>query len=435
MTVIGRSRQLGIFCTNHTFSVPLDHDDPTGPQIQVFAREIVGADMFTASGRFKEELPWLVFLQGGPGGRAGRPVGRADWLDRALRSYRVVLLDQRGTGLSTPATRHTLAGLGSPADQAAYLQHFRADAIVRDAELVRRDLVGPTEPWSALGQSYGGFCAMTYLSVAPEGLREVFVTGGLPPLSGHPDQVYRATYRRVLDKNAAYFDRYPEDRDRLGQIVAHLRKNDVRLPGGDRLSVPRFQMMGMSLGDSRAFHQLHYTLEDAFLNGGPGSALSDIFLRAVDSRVSFAENPLYAVLHESIYCQHEASRWSAERTRSEFAQFDPGADRVMFTGEMIYPMVFGEDPALVPLHDVAHVLAAKDDWPALYDESRLAANKVPVAAAIYHDDMYVDYGLSLQTAKSVNNLRYWVTNEHEHDGLRTSPGVLDRLIKMVRGEV
>jgi hypothetical protein len=107
----------------------------------------------------------------------------------------------------------------------------------------------------------------------------------------------------------------------------------------------------------------------------------------------------------------------------------------MFTGEMIYPMVFDEDPALVPLRDVAHVLAAKDDWPALYDESRLAANKVPVAAAIYHDDMYVDYGLSLQTAKSVNNLRYWVTNEHEHDGLRTSPGVLDRLIKMVRGEV
>ena len=435
MTVIGRFQQPGILCTNHTFSVPLDHDAPTGPQIQVFAREVVGADRFTASGRLKEELPWLVFLQGGPGGRAGRPLGRADWLDRALRSYRVVLLDQRGTGLSTPADRHTLAALGSPADQAAYLRHFRADAIVRDAELVRRELVGPTEPWSALGQSYGGFCAMTYLSVAPEGLREVFVTGGLPPLSGHPDQVYRATYRRVQDKNAAYFDRYPEDRERLDQIVTHLRKNDVRLPGGDPLGVPRFQMMGMSLGDSRAFHQLHYVLEDAFLNGGAGSEMSDIFLRAVDSRVSFADRPLYAVLHESIYCQHEASNWSAERTRAEFAQFDLGADQVLFTGEMIYPLVFDEDPALLPLREVAHLLAAKEDWPALYNESRLAANEVPVAAAIYHDDMYVDYGLSLQTAKSVNNLRYWVTNEHEHDGLRTSPRVLDRLIKMVRGEV
>jgi len=435
MTVIGKFRQPGILCTNHVFTVPLDHDDPTGPQLQVFAREVVGADRFTASGRFKEELPWLVFLQGGPGGRAGRPVGRADWLDRALLEYRVVLLDQRGTGLSTPATRQTLARLGSPADQSAYLRHFRADAIVRDAELVRRELIGPAEPWSALGQSYGGFCAMTYLSLAPEGLREVFVTGGLPPLSGHPDQVYRATYRRVLDKNAAYFDRYPEDRERLDQIVAYLRGNEVRLPGGDRLSVPRFQMMGMSLGDSRTFHELHYMLEDALLTDGPRPEMSDIFLRAVDSRLSFAEKPLYAVLHEPIYCQHEASRWSAERTRAEFAQFEPGADEVMFTGEMIYPWVFDEDPALVPLRDVAHDLAAKDDWPGLYDQSRLAANEVPVVAAIYHDDMYVDYGLSLQTAKSVRNLRYWVTNEHEHDGLRSRPAVLDRLIKMIRGEV
>ena len=167
----------------------------------------------------------------------------------------------------------------------------------------------------------------------------------------------------------------------------------------------------------------------------PSVSLTTSSFAKVDSRLSFAANPLYAVLHESIYCQHEASSWSAERTRSEFAQFEPGADQVMLTGEMIYPFVFYDDPALLPLRDVAHVLAAKDDWPDLYDESRLAANEVPVAAAIYHDDMYVDYGVSLQTAKSVNNVRYWITNEHQHDGLRNSPEVLDRLIKMVRGEV
>lgn len=435
MTVIGSFRQPGIICTNHVFPAPLDHGDPTGAQIQVFAREVVGADMLDSAGRFKEELPWLVFLQGGPGGRAGRPVGRTDWLDRALRSYRVVLLDQRGTGHSTPATRHSLAGIGSPADQAAYLRHFRADAIVRDAELVRRELVGHDEPWSALGQSYGGFCAMTYLSLAPEGLREVFVTGGLPPLSGHPDEVYRATYQRVLGKNAAFFARYPEDREQLDRVIAHLRANDVRLPGGDRLTVPRFQMMGMSLGDSQAFHHLHYVLEDAFVSGPSGPELSDIFLRAVDSRLSFANGPLYAVLHEPIYCQHEASRWSAERVKAEYPQFNPDADQVMLTGEMIYPWVFDEDPSLISLRDTAHLLAAMDDWPTLYDESRLGANQVPVAAAIYHDDMYVDYRLSLRTARAINNLRYWVTNEHEHDGLRTSPRVLDQLIKMVRGEI
>ena len=60
-------------------------------------------------------LPWLVFLQGGPGFGAQRPVGRDAWLDRALRDFRVLLLDQRGTGRPTPATRQTLARFQTPA--------------------------------------------------------------------------------------------------------------------------------------------------------------------------------------------------------------------------------------------------------------------------------------------------------------------------------
>jgi hypothetical protein len=52
--------------------------------------------------------------------------------------------------------------------------HDRADSIVADAELVRRLLVpGASERgrgrWTLLGQSFGGFCALTYLSMAPEG--------------------------------------------------------------------------------------------------------------------------------------------------------------------------------------------------------------------------------------------------------------------------
>ena len=45
------------------------------------------------------------------------------------------MLDQRGTGRSSPIG--TLPGL-TPAEQAEYLTHFRADSIVRDAELIRR---------------------------------------------------------------------------------------------------------------------------------------------------------------------------------------------------------------------------------------------------------------------------------------------------------
>jgi len=58
------------------------------------------------------------------------------------------------------------------------------------------------------GQSYGGFCITHYLSARPEGLREVFVTGGLPPLGVAVDDVYRATYRRVAERNRLYYERY-----------------------------------------------------------------------------------------------------------------------------------------------------------------------------------------------------------------------------------
>src|SRR5580693_3466639 len=125
-------RQPGTIVTDRTFAVPLDHGRPDGEQIEIFARQVV------ATGKADANLPWLVFLQGGPGGAAPRPVSRDGWLNRALDDYQVLLLDQRGTGRSTPANRQTLARLGSPLAQAEYLAHFRADSIVDDAELIRK---------------------------------------------------------------------------------------------------------------------------------------------------------------------------------------------------------------------------------------------------------------------------------------------------------
>nr|WP_239543468.1 alpha/beta fold hydrolase [Micromonospora terminaliae] len=382
-----------------------------------------------------------MFLQGGPGGRSPRPVGRDGWLDRALDDYRVLLLDQRGTGRSTPADRHTLPLRGDAPAQAGYLAHFRADSIVRDCELIRRELLGEAGRWSLLGQSYGGFCTLTYLSYAPEGVREAFVTGGLPGLRSTPEAVYRAAYPRVQRKVEGHYARYPEDADTVRAVVRHLREQDVRLPGGGRLTAEAFQALGIMLGTGSGSHTLHYLLEDSARSGASG--FSDHFLAQVESHLSFAARPLYAVLHESIYGQRSVSPhgtgWAAQSVRAEFPQFD--ADRaddapVLLTGEMIYPWMFATDPALAPLAEVADLLARREDWPDLYDPGRLARNDVPVAAAVYHDDMYVDTDDSLATARSVRGLRTWVTNEYEHDGLRVSEGhVLDRLIRMVRGEL
>lgn len=67
-----------------------------------------------------------------------------------LANYDVCV--QRGTGLSTPLTTTALAQFESPKQQAAYLRNFRADSIVKDAEIVRSYLVPDGEPWSVLGQ-------------------------------------------------------------------------------------------------------------------------------------------------------------------------------------------------------------------------------------------------------------------------------------------
>jgi len=422
-------RQPGLLLTDHRFTVPLDHADPGGETLSLYAREVVVGEK---AGR---ELPWLVYLQGGPGFGAERSVGRPGWLGRALREYRVLLLDQRGTGHSTPATRQTLPLRGGPAEQAEYLTHFRADSIVRDCELIRRELTGGA-PWTVLGQSYGGFCTVTYLSLAPEGLAAACITGGLPSLDAHADDVYRAAYPRMERKAAAHYARYPQDVERARRIAEHLAERPLTLPNGGLLTVDGFRTLGILLGRGEGSHRLHHLLEDAFVPTLAGEELSDEFRENLQSHLSYAKNPLYALVHESIYGQDaRPTAWSADRVRGEFPQFDGVGDPFLFTGETIHPWMFDHDPALRPLMETAEALAARTDWTPLYDKARLAANEVPVAAAVYHDDLYVHTPHSLETARSIKGLRTWVTDEFEHDGIRAGgPRVLDRLLALTRDE-
>ncbi|AYN38097.1 alpha/beta fold hydrolase [Streptomyces dangxiongensis] len=427
-------RQPGVVLTDRHFTVPLDHADPDGETIELYAREVVASD------KAGQELPWMLYLQGGPGFGANRFVGRQAWLGRALEEYRVLLLDQRGTGRSTPATRQTLPLRGGPAEQADHLARFRADSIVRDCEAIRTQVTGGA-PWTVLGQSFGGFCTVTYLSLAPEGIDTAIVTGGLPSLHAHADDVYRAAYPRVERKVAAHYACYPQDVERARRIADHLLGHDVVLPGGYRLTVEAFQSLGLMLGASDGSHRLHHLLEDAFVRTTAGLELSDAFQEQARVLLSYAGHPLYALVHESIYGQDaRPTAWAAERVRAEFPQFDAakalaGDAPVLFTGETVHPWMFDTDPALRPLRETAELLAARTDWGPLYDPARLAANEVPAAAAVYHDDMYVDTAHSLETAAAIRGLRPWVTNEYEHDGLRAgAPHVLDRLLALARDE-
>jgi len=421
----------GLVLTDHEFALPLDYTRPHGEMITVFGREVVPVD------KEKGDLPWLVFFQGGPGMEAPRPEDKSGWLKRALQEYRVLLLDQRGTGRSTPVNYQTLARFVTPGEQADYLKNFGADSVVRDAESIRRELVGKDTRWSALGQSYGGFCITHYLSAAPYGLKEAMITGGLPPLNRSPDDVYRRTYPRVIDKNRLYYERYPGDVELAKEIVGHLKSHEVNLPGGDRMSPRRFQQLGLVLGMSYGLERVHYLLEKAFLRGVAGREIGYGFLRGFENSLWFETNPIYAILQEPIYCEEAGSNWSAERVRSEYAEFEVTDDKPMlFTGEMVYPWMFDEYRYLRPLKGAAEILATYNGWPRLYDKSVLLSNSVPCAAVIYYNDMYVERTLSEETARNIRGIKLWVTSEYEHDGLRADgEKVLGRLLDMLHGKI
>ncbi len=399
----------GAIFTEREHAVPLDHARPDGARLTVFTREVSAPD--------GESRPYLVFLQGGPGYEAARPTSPpTGWMKRAIQDYRVLLLDQRGTGRSTPVGS-VLPG-DSPEAQAEYLTHFRADSIVRDAEWIRQEL--EVDRWSVLGQSFGGFTSMSYLSIAPEGLREAFITGGLSPIGRPVDDIYGATYRRLIDKNLRYFERYPDDRARVRDILARLEGEEVLLPSGDRLTARRFRQLGLWLGDSAGFELLHHVIELPFG--------SQAFLHDAEAGVRFGRNPIYATLHESSYADGVPTRWSAARLLPDEVEQEQ-----YFTAEHVFPWMWDDYVGLRPQKEPARILA-EHPWPALYDAHRLRRNEVPVAATIYVNDLYVERDFAEETAATIRGLRTWETDEFEHNGLRADgERVLGRLIDLVRG--
>jgi pimeloyl-ACP methyl ester carboxylesterase len=417
----------GLTLTELSLDAPLDHADPQAGTIEVFAR--------VATREGGADLPYLVFLQGGPGGEAPRPSlvpTSPPWLRRALEEYQVVLLDQRGTGRSTPVTASVvrdgdgtravvggaLAGL-SVAEQARYFTHLRADEIVNDCELVREAL--GAQKWTVLGQSFGGFTSLHYLSMHPESLTEVIITGGLSAVGRPADDVYAETWRIMMAKSERFYRRFPGDRDRMRRIADLCAAGRITLPNGDVLTPERLRTVGHRVGVQAGPEYVHYLLGL--------DPLSTAFAHDIAGALPFrGRNPIYAVLHESSYADGYATRWAAERTMPAEVRDDP----TLLAGEHIHRSLFAEDVELSAFADVADVIA-EHEWNQLYFPERLAQADVPVAAVVYHEDAYVPYSFSMETAALLPDCRVWVTSEYEHNGLRMDTAVLDHLIGLVKG--
>lgn len=408
---------MSVRLVEHRIDVPLDHHapgGPDGPTIEVFAREVSAED--------GADRPWLLYLQGGPGHESPRPtLGplAPGWLERALADFRVLLLDQRGTGLSTPygvGTRATSsAGALDPTAEAAYLTHFRADAIVRDAECLREHLGVPR--WSLLGQSFGGFCVLHYRSRFPDSLAETYVTGGLPPVGRPPTEVYAATHATLRRLEEAHHRRHPADAARLADVLDLAAAGGLRRGDGSAITPRQVRTIGNQLGLHGGSAAMHHLLER--------DPRSPAFVPDLEALLPFGgRNPLYAVVHESCYADGGPTRWAAEQTL-------PDTDHL--TGEHVFGWHFEDDPALVPYAGTARLLA-EHDWPRLYDADALAAVDLPGAAAVYVDDPFVEQRFSEETLALLPGVRGWVTDAYRHNGLRVDGArILDRLVGLARG--
>lgn len=371
------------------------------------------------------------------------------------RGYELLLLDYRGTGLSSTISANTLELVGGPQEQADYLKYFRADNIVRDCEAVRRFLTKDYPPekqkWSIFGQSFGGMTSLTYLSFHPEGLRESFITGGLVALDKGPEETYQSTYTKVVERNKAYYDKFPQDVDDVRALAAKIREvggeEGIPLPTGGRLTVPLFLTLGISFGKYQGLDIVHnYVLKmkgdiDQF------GFFTRATLNDLHQAFGWDEYPIYSLLHEACWCCKPGmvSNWAAERVGKSLPPFqwlqkDWGGPQslqkdepLLFSGEMIFPFFLDTCDELNKMKETANILAKFDQWPALYDEAQLRKNTVPVYAAVYND-MYVFPEDSRKTASIIKGCKTWESSVHFHGALRSHPADVFRELLRLRDD-
>lgn len=436
----------GLHVEERAIDVPLDWQDNTpggvirGETLRLFCRVLTAAD------RVHDNLPLLVFLQGGPGGQCPRPLSPFSdgWIAQASQHFRIVLPDQRGVGRSSRLDASTMARMSdsgvSAERQAWYLKRFLADSIIRDFEHLRLTEFNAV-PWCSLGQSYGGFLTLTYLSMFPQGLAACFTTSGIPHVPADAREVYEHTFPRMAMKTRQFYERYPQDVERVGVIADRIAQGDVYLPNGEKLTVERFQTLGSSFGMKPSFERVHWLIDAAFSDGdgslkafkhsggASSGSFSDEFLYGVMDAT--ASSPLYWPLQEFIYADGQLEhpiRWAAQQVRETMPEFSGSARPLLFTGEAVFPWMFDQQQALMPFLPAVSLMMEDTQFGKLYDLEQLGNNKVPLQAAVYFDDMYVDSGLQIDTLSRIANSHYWVTNEFEHDGVH-GDGVFKHLFE------
>ncbi len=174
-------------CT--TIEVPEDRSKPDGRRVRIFAA------VLPANTASPKPDP-LVILAGGPGQAASNLGAFADRLNDLRRTRDVVLVDQRGTGRSSPLTCDAFKPVEDDVFETDPLPRARAcvdelkaqgvdpaqyttTAWIADLEAMREAL--GYERWNLWGGSYGTRVAQEYVRRHPTRVRTMILDGVAPP--------------------------------------------------------------------------------------------------------------------------------------------------------------------------------------------------------------------------------------------------------------
>jgi pimeloyl-ACP methyl ester carboxylesterase len=227
--------------------VPEDRSKPEGRKIRIFAA-VLPANTLTP------KLDPLLILAGGPGQAASTLAPFASRLNEIRRTRDVVLIDQRGTGRSTPLyckafePRDDDALETDPVPRAkACAEELRAQGVdaaqyttttwIADLEAMREAL-GYAQ-WNLWGGSYGTRVAQEYLRRHPDRIRTATLDAVVPPAMISTLDVWRtrqATYDAVLracTQSPACSRRHPDPAGLLAAIATALEPDGREIDGVD----------------------------------------------------------------------------------------------------------------------------------------------------------------------------------------------------------
>ncbi len=298
--------------------LPEDWSQPEGESITVHVA------ILPPSGGQATRAP-LYLLAGGPGQAAtqmGRFISRA--LERARRGREVVLVDQRGTGRSTPFECEISNDPHIGGDEVARKclsntsqrpQHFHSAAFIRDLEAVRKYL-GHGQI-NLLGGSYGTRAGLLYLRAYPQHVRTLTLDAVAAPATAFMQRSLLSAseaLNNVLQACAAQphcATAFPQLATQLNDIRQSLRQQPVVVQADFTLSITEdvfLNALRNALYSAEHTAMLPYIISQfAAQNYAPWLAVGQAW------ESTYAQMSVGTML--SVLCAEEVPRTSAEQAR------------------------------------------------------------------------------------------------------------------------